>query len=336
MKTRIKDIAKKLEVSESTVSRALADHPLISEETKKKVRKLAKEMRYRPNFIAKSLKLKRTKTIGLIIGDIMNPFYPEITRGAEDIANKYDFNIILCNSDYDPEKEMKYIRVLEEKRVDGILITPVSEKTNGIKLLKESKIPFVLIDTKPPLRIKANCVYVDQEYGAYYATEYLIKNGHRKIALINGPKTQSPCKQLEIGFKKAMNAHHIPINEKFIKVCNLKKDGGYNSMRELLSLKPEERPTAVIFISDITSMGAYDAIEEKGLKVPDISIIGYDNIPESKYLSPPLTTVDQPKYQLGTEAMNILIKQLQEEEKWEPKVIRLIPQLIERKSTLKI
>ena len=334
MAVRLKDIARQLNISESTVSRALSNHPRISDSTKKKVADLVKKLNYHPNLIAKSLKLKKTKTIGLIIGDITNPFYPEIVKGAEDIASRNDLNIILCNSDYNTEKELEYLNVLVGKRVDGILIMPAGKKLASILFLNENDISFVLIDTKPSIKIKTNCVYADQEYGANIATKHLINLGHSKIALINGPKTVSPCRQVENGFIKAMKKSHINIDNKYLKECDLKTSGGYKSMRELLKLKKNELPTAILFISDITAIGAYDAIYEEGLKIPDdFSIVGNDDIPEAKHFSPPLTTIAQPKYELGSKGINLLISELNNKENWSYKQTRLLPKLIIRKST---
>jgi len=334
MKIRIKDIAKKLNISESTVSRALSDHPRISESTKKRVKIAAKKLNYRPNLIAKSLKLQSTNTIGLIIGDITNPFYPDIVKSAEDIANKNDFTIILCNSDYDPEKELRYLNILMGKRVDGMLITPVGSASNVQRLLDQNNVPFVLIDSKPMSKNSANCVYADLEFGAYSAVKYLIQLGHTKIALINGPKTTSPCLQLESGFIKAMRELNIDINRNYLKECNLKMAGGYNAMKALLTLNKSELPTAVLFISDTTAIGAYDAVEEKGLHIPeDISVIGYDDIPEAKHLSPSLTTIAQPKYELGMKAVSLLIKELKNGKKIPHQSIRLLPELIIRNSS---
>jgi len=334
MNIRLKDIARQLNISESTVSRALSDHPRIIDSPKNKVAELVKKLNNQPNLIAKSLKLKKTKTIGLVIGDITNPFYPEIVKGAEDIANKNDLNIILCNSDYNQEKELEYLNVLAGKRVDGILIMPAGKKLASISFLNENNIPFVLIDTKPSIKVKTNCVYADQEYGANIATKHLIKLGHSKIALINGPKTSSPCKQVKSGFVKAMKESHINIDNKYLKECDLKTAGGYKSMRELLKLKKNELPTAILSISDITAIGAYDAIYEEGLKIPsDFSVVGYDDIPEAKHFSPPLTTITQPKYELGSKGINLLINELNNKEHWRYKQIRLLPKLIIRKST---
>lgn len=334
MRARIKDIAKKLNISESTVSRALSNHPRISYLTKKKVNATAKELNYRPNLVAKSLKLQSTKTIGLIIGDITNPFYPEVVKGVEDVANKSGFNVILCNSDYDHEKEYHYLNILIGKRVDAIILTDVGNMAASVKLLNENKVPFVLIDVKPTSKMKVNCIYSDQEYGAYIATKHLIELGHSRIALINGPKTHSPCKQLEKGFRKAMIASKIDIQRKYIKQCDLKINGGNQSMKELLMLKKDELPTAILFISDITAIGACDAIHDEGLKIPDdFSIIGYDDIPEAKYFSPPLSTVAQPKYELGSQGMSLLINEIFHSQNNEFHQVRLLPELIIREST---
>jgi len=337
MRVRLKDIAQKLGVSESTVSRALSNHPRISKKTKKKVLNIAKRLNYQPDLIAQSLKLKKTKTIGLIIDDITNPFYPEIVKGSEEIANKNELNIILCNSDYDPIKERKYLNVLLSKRVDGVLMMPVGKKLSIIELLKDLKTPLVFIDIKPTERINVSCVYTDQEYGSYTATKHLIELGHSKIALVNGQKSLSSCQQLETGYLKAMKEFHLRINNNYLRVCDLKASGGYNAVKELIELNKEDKPTAAIFISDITAVAAYNVINEMGLEIPkDFSIIGNDDIPTSKNLSPPLTTIAHPKYKMGTRAMEILINEMENiknDKKY--KQIRFNPELIIRKSTTK-
>ncbi|MCL5772183.1 MAG: LacI family transcriptional regulator [Actinobacteria bacterium] len=336
MGTRIKDIARELGISESTVSRALSDHPKISNSTKEEVRQAANELNYQPDLIAKSLKLKQTKTIGVIISDITNPFYPEIIKGAEDVANKNSLNIFLCNSDYNRERQQNYLKVLAGKRVDGIIISPIGEKYEIINFLIKNRIPFVLIDIKPAIKIETDCVYADTEYGAYIGVKHLIELGHKKIAIINGPIVNSPCKQLKSGYMKAIEEDKIPINEKYLKECNLKTEGGYRAVKELLKLGKEEIPTAAIFISDITAIGAYDAIYESNMKIPDdFSILGYDDIPGAKYFFPPLTTVAQPKYELGETAMKLLIGEFASADNWKHKQIKILPKLIIRSSTAK-
>ncbi len=333
MRVRLKDIALKLNLSESTVSRALANNPKISDETKKRVYEVSKKLNYRPNLIAKSLKLKQTKTIGLIIDDITNPFYPEIVKGSEEVANQKGINIILCNSDYDPIKESKYINILLDKRVDGMLLMPIGKKIPIIKLLNEEKTPFVFIDIKPSERINVNCVYTDQNEGAYLATKYLIQLGHSKIALINGPDSFSSCQQLKSGFLKALKESKIEINPEYLKVCNLKSSGGYQSVKKLLKLKKAERPTAALFISDITAVAAYNAVKEEGLKVPDnFSIIGNDDIKTSENFSPPLTTIAHPKYEMGKKSMELLINEINNKRNINMKTIKFVHELKIRKS----
>ena len=338
MATRIKDIAKKLNISESTVSRALSENPRISENTKEKVRAAAEELHYRPNLIAKSLKVKTTKTIGLIIDDITNPFYPEIVKGCEETANKNGLNIILCNSDYDPEKENKYLNILLSKRVDGILMMPAGKKIPIINLLKDANTPLVFIDIKPSEKINVSCVYTDQEYGSYIAVKYLFKEGHKKIALINGPKNFSSCMQMESGYRKAYEEEGIDINEDYIKIFDLKASGAYEAMKTLLTINAEEKPTAALFISDITAVAAYDAIQEAGLSIPeDFSIIGNDDIPTSKNFSPPLSTISHPKYDMGKKAMEILISEMKDTSSSKSfNQLRYIPELVIRKSTASI
>lgn len=338
MNTRLKDIAIKLNLSESTISRALSDHPRISKKTKKLVLDLASEMNYHPNLVAKSLVMKKTKTIGLIICDITNPFYPEIVKSVEEIANKNDFNIILCNSDYNPEKELKHLRMLIDKRVDGVLLMPVGKKNPSITYLKTNNIPFTLMDTIPSEKYDTNCVYIDQEYGAYIATKFLIENGHREIALVNGPLTISPCQQMKNGFLKALKESNIVFEKPFFLECDLKTSGSYKVMKEFLEKNKHNLPTSFLFISDKTAEGAIEAMYESGMSVPnDFSIIGNDDIPESKYFTPPLTTISPPKNDLGIEGINLLLEELQNTNSLKIyKQIRLLPRLIIRNSTKKI
>ena len=334
MKIRIKDIAKHLNISESTVSRALANHPRISETTRKKVVVTAKKLNYRPNLVAKSLKLQSTKTIGLIICDITNPFYPDIVKSIENYADKNGFNIILCNSYYNPEKEMRYLNILIGKRVDGMIITPTGKVPLLKKTLDQNSVPFVLIDIKPSLRNRVNCVYADQEFGAYIAVKYLINQGHSKIALVNGSKNNSPCLQVEYGYRKAMGEFNIRINNNLMKECNLESEGGFTATKVLLERPKGERPTSILYISDMTAIGGYEAIEEKGLRIPDeISIVGYDDIPEAKHFNPPLTTIAQPKSELGEMGISLLMDTLITKNLIKTQTIRLLPTLIVREST---
>lgn len=332
MRVKITDIAKLLDISPSTVSRALAGSPKISDKTKKKVIDLAKQLNYLPDLVAQSLKSNKTKTIGFIIPDISNPVCPEITKGAEDLASENNLNVILCNSDYKTVKEIENLKTLIQKRVDGILIIPAGNGNYLNKILDDIK--CVLLDKKPGSKFEKNHVYTDHEAGAYLATKHLIELGHNKIAIVNGPKNHSPCEQMEKGYIKALKEFGIPLTSEYIRKCNFKKEHGCKEMKALLSLGKEKWPTGIIFISDMTAIGAYDAIYEKDYKIPrDFSIIGYDNILEAKYFNPPLTTVNQARYELGQIGMRLLIDELKDKKNSEKKIIKLEPRLVVRESS---
>ncbi|MHB8277872.1 MAG: LacI family DNA-binding transcriptional regulator [Candidatus Humimicrobiaceae bacterium] len=335
-RVRLEDIAKKLNLSTSTISRALSNDEMISKKTRDMVFDVTKELNYFPNLIAKSLKKKESEIFGLIIGDIANPFYIELIKGVEDIANKNKKNIILCHSDQDPLKQINNLNILYSRQVDGIIITSLIEK-HSIDFLKNMKISSVLVDIKPIPGFHANYVYSDGELAGYIGTKHLIENGHKKIALVNGPKNVSSSNQLETGYLKALKDYKIPFNPLYLiaDAENLRITGGYKSMKRLLELNDDERPSGILFIGDNTAIGAYDAIYEKGLEIPKhFSLIGYDDIYLSKYLSPPLTSISQSKYELGSSAMNLLLENVKNPEHFSE--IKLIPELRIRKSTSSI
>ncbi|MBM3709311.1 MAG: LacI family transcriptional regulator [Actinobacteria bacterium] len=331
-RVKLEDIAKLLNISESTVSRALSNDEMISKKTRERVFNAARKLNYLPNLIAKSLKKKESGIFGLVIGDITNPFYIEMIKGVEDTANKHNKNIILTHSDQNPVKEINNLNILYSRQVDGIVITSLIGK-HSIDFLKRINIPSVLVDIKPIPNFPANYVYTDGETAGYIGTKHLIENGHKKIALVNGPEIVSSSKQLETGYLKALKEYKITFNPRYLfnDKENLKISGGYETMKKIIELKDEERPTGILFIGDNTAIGAYDAIFEKGLEIPKhFSLVGYDDIYFSKYLSPPLTTISQSKYELGSNAMNLLLEKIKQPGFSE---IKMIPELILRKST---
>ena len=206
-RVKLEDIAELLNLSKSTVSRALSNDEMISKKTRKRALDAARELNYFPNLIAKSLKKKTTGIFGLMIGDITNPFYIEMVKGVEDTANRYNKSIILTYSDQDPLKELNNLNILYSRQVDGIIITFLIGK-HSIDFLKHINIPLVLVDIKPISNFPANYVYTDGEVAGYIGTKHLIENGHKKIALVNGPKIVSSSKQLEAGYLKALKKHY--------------------------------------------------------------------------------------------------------------------------------
>lgn len=328
MAVTIKDIAKKLNISYATVSRALRDSPEISQDTKEKVKKAAKEMNYQPNAIARGLVTKKTKTIGLILPDITNPFYPQVARGVEETANQEGYSVFLCNSNYENEKEKAYIDLLISKKVDGIILAPIGEES-----LKwnHREIPIVIIGRKNVCP-QENFVVIDDKKGGYLATEHLIKNGHSKIMFIGGKeKVESNKERLE-GYKLALNKNGIQLDANLIRNDHFKRESGHILMKK--ALQEGIAATAVFAGNDLLALGVLQAIYEYGLKVPqDIAVVGFDNIPTAELPEISLTTIAQPKYKMGVLATQMLLAKIKNPTHRCESII-LTPELIVRKTSI--
>lgn len=326
MKTHVtlEQIAKELNVSIMTVSRALNDHPYVSEKTKKKVLKIAEELGYIPNLIAKSLVKKKTYTIGVVVPEITYSFFPEAIRGIEEIASARGYQLVLAYSAEDAKKEASALKMLASKRVDGILVS-VSETVKDFKFYKQILnlgIPIVFFD-RCVFDIGASCVAIDDEKASEVITEHLIKHGYTKLAHLSAPLTVSIGKARLKGFKKALKKYNLKIDSKYIITAGLKEEEGYIAMKQLLSVKKSELPRAVVAVNDPVAFGAIKAIEEKKLKIPDdIAIVGFSDDIRSSLISPPLTTVKQHAYELGKLAAEKLINHIENKtEKVEKKII---------------
>lgn len=306
MAASIKDVAKEAEVSIATVSRVLNDVDVVNEDTKKKVQEAIKKLGYRPNIIARSLKTQKSRTIGIIIPDISNQFYPEIVRGAEDVSNIYNYNIMLCNTDLDPEKEMEYLRVLKEKMVDGVIYMSNSLEAEMIELIKELEIPTVLVETTDKENTFPS-VTIDNEKAAIDAMNYLIKKGNKKIAYIGTHEDAVNAAAYRFsGYRAVLKKNNIEFNEELCSFGGLKAQDGYEGIKNILKLSEVD---AVFCSSDELAMGAINALRDMGKKVPEeIDVIGFDNIYSSAFFYPKLTTVEQPMYDMGSVGMRMLIK----------------------------
>ena len=214
----IKDIARIANVSYATVSRALNDHKDVNEQTKQKILKICNEVGYSPNAIARGLVKQNTYTIGLLVPDITNPYYPEVARGVEDEASKEDYNVFLCNTNWDMMKEVDYFNLLLAKRVEGIIIAPVSDDTMKFVEKFTDRLPIVFLGTRIEGE-KYNYVVIDNVKGAEMITEYLIGLGHRKIAFIGGTKDSGTFSDRVLGYKNALKKNNIEIDENMIKIC---------------------------------------------------------------------------------------------------------------------
>lgn len=334
MKYTIKDIAKKANVSITTVSLVINNKPhRISKETVDKVNKIIEECDYKPNVVAQSMITNKTKTIGLIVPDITNPFFSELSKGIEDALNKYGYNVFLCNSYNNIEKEKEYIKVLMDRKVDGIIMS--FSKTINKKdydEIKKLNIPVAFVD-RIPQDNDMNCLSVDDEKGGYIATKYLIDKGHKNIACITADQEIISVKGRVEGYKKALSEYRIKVNNQYIIESDLTVEGGINAGNEILR---NGEVTAIFCCNDLMAIGVYEAAEKLGIIIPDdVSVIGFDNISFTKYLKPKLTTIRQCIYDIGDNAAQLIIN-LVNNNSVEFYSIKLDVELIERASVCKI
>ena len=308
-KLTIVDIAKMLNVSKSTVSRAFRDSYDIQPETRDRILKFAKEINFEPNSIAKSLKEKKTKTIGVLIPSFSIPFYATAICGIQEQVAKNGYNLLICQSNEKYDNEVIGLRMLTANRVDGIIMSVSSEtvKNNHIVQVKEMGIPVVLFNRTINLDISK--VKVDDYDGSYKMTEYLISKGHKKIFFIAGPSNLLMAQQRLSGFRDAMYVNKIDVTENMIFSSDFTIESGREMVKEILSNK--EKPDAIFCICDNVAFGVIQYLKEKGYNIPaDIAVAGYTDEPVASLIDPPLTTVRQPIREIGVNAAELLFRQL--------------------------
>jgi LacI family transcriptional regulator len=333
----IKDLADKLGVSVTTVSRVLngkSQKFRISQQTSQKVLEAARKYHYSPNRIARGLKLEKTETIGLIIPDIANPYFGSIAKTIEVEAHKNGYSIILCDSLDDEVTEAELLQLLAGRKVDGIIIAPTGKSSTHVKEISQQGIPVMVIDryfsdTELPF------VTTDNQLGALLATEHFIEMGHRKIACIQGINGISANSERVTGFRDALQKHEIPLNESLILGNDFGEENGYIQTKKLLDLPG--RPTAIFALSNLISIGALRALKEAGLIVPDdISIVSFDEQPYSAFLACPMTTVEQPREEIGKLAFQYLLNRINDGNAGNIESTMLKPRLIIRESVKKL
>ena len=330
----IKEVAERAGVSVMTVSRVVNSSKYVSPKTREKVERAMKELEYVPNALAHGLITKKTHTLGLIVSDITNPFFTTIARGVEDTAIKNGFNIILCNTDEDTQKEKMYIELLLRKRVDGIILSSADcNKKNSIEQVISRNVPIVLID-RYIKGIGVDCVYSDSKNGAYKLTRYLISLGHKRIGIIVGPPRISTAVDRVEGYKRALQEEGITIDDSLIKWGEkYNREDGYKSAIELLNMN--NPPTAIFGGNRLITVGMLKAIRELNLKIPDdISVVSFDEVEDISNTNPFLTVVSQNSYAIGVLATEWLLKRIMGESKFleDPQDIVLQPKLIIRDS----
>ena len=335
-KITISEIAKLSGVSKTTVSRVLSGSNFISKNTRDKVLEIIKEKEYKPSIIAQSMRTNKTRTIGLVLADIENPFYSRVAKGVMDVVETKNYNVILCNSNNDIKSEERDIRTLIERGIDGLLLTTVELKIKTIENLIDREFPFILIDCKLDTP-GVNYVVNDDYYGAKLATEYLIELGHKKIFFLGNRKLLSLRERLR-GFKDTLVDHKIESSNTFVPQKFINMYGIYDIDKIIeYIINREEKIAAVFAGNDYLAIKSIKVINGNGLKVPeDISVIGYDNIEISSMIKVPLTTIRQPKYLLGKLAAEQLFEILENRSNKEIKRIILRPELVIRQSCKRI
>jgi LacI family transcriptional regulator len=326
----IRDVAREARVSIATVSHVINNTRYVSDELSKRVHLAMKKLGYHPNGIARSLKKKRTYTIGMIMPDNSNPFFAEVALGIEMKSFDLSYNVIFCNTNSDVQKESTYLDLLLKKRVDGIVFVSSGSNINSIKFIKSQKIPIIVVDREIK-GLEVDSVLVDNLSGGYQATKHLLNLGHKIISCISGPSLITPSSERIEGYKKALMEASLEIDEKLILMGDFQFEGGYKSAKKLLRMK--RTPTAIFACNDLMAIGAICAIKEEGLSVPkDISVVGFDDIALASFFNPKLTTVIQPKYIMGKLAANMLIERIRNKE-MAPRRKLLKTELIIREST---
>lgn len=340
----IYDIAKLANTSATTVSRVLSnsDYP-VSIELSKRIKKAAKELNYVPNMVGRQLKKKDSMTIGVIVPTISNPFYSDVVLGIEEVARKNGYNVLLCNYRQDPELERNYLQTLFEAQVRGVVISSITAQSSLLNDYQNRGLNIVTIDQAIE-DAQAYQIGFDYRQSGYLATKHLIDKGHKKIAFVTAPLDRPSRQGTYLGYLDALQEGQLEHDERWVQGFRLSEgkfygnafefENGKNLVKHLLEL--DERPTAIFCINDMTAFGVLNELNNRGIRVPEeMSVVGLDNIEMAKMVTPALTTIEHPKYEMGKFAGNMLVDLLNGDTS-SIKQITLSPKLIERNSVCDI
>jgi LacI family transcriptional regulator len=326
----IREVAESAGVSYATVSHVINNTRVVTQETRERVLAAMAALNYRPNALARSLRQGKTNTLGLVLPDSANPFFAEISRSIEDAAFKKGYSVFLCNTELDTQRELFYVDVLSKKQVDGIIFVAAGDQADSLDFLLRENMPVVMIDRDLP-NVEVDAVLTDHQLGGYLATHHLIELGHKRIACIAGPSSITPSAERITGYRKALEEAGLPCDENLI----LRGDYHAQSGMEItqLILKMDPRPTAIFALNDLMALGALRAAAEAGYSVPrDLAVVGYDDLELARFTTPPLTTIAQPKKEIGAQAVTLLVDQMTRKNRVPNRVV-LAPALIIRRST---
>ena len=334
MPVRMKDIAKDLGLSIVTVSKVLRDHPDISAETRDRVRKRMKEVNYRSNLAARALVTGRTYSVGLVVPDLVHPFFGEVAKGMSRVLRKKGYNLVISSSEEDPELESREVEQLLARSVDALILAPAQNDLELFARVREHQTPYILID-RTILGLKASFIGVDDVSAGRLATEHLISIGRRVIAHIGGPPVSTAIGRME-GYQRSMAGHGIKLPPEYVITRERGDEAsdrtGHDAMKRLLELDP--RPDGVFCYNDPTAMGAMEAVIAAGLHIPrDVAIVGCGNVRYAAFLRVPLTSVDQQSEEIGGRAAKLALQQIEAKGSLRTKTILLEPKLVIRESS---
>lgn len=333
-KSTIKDIAKIAKVSATAVSRALNYRSGVSEKTRQKILNIAKKLDYQPNYVAKSLVSNRSYTIGLIVNNIADPFYPELALGIEEKANEFGYSLLLSNTNRSLEAEKRSLDMLRAKGIDGVIITTVTIDDPNIMPLVEDRFPFVLINrycTDPYLENKTDYVVLDNYACGYKGVKHFYRLGHNRIALITGEMNTSTAMMRTKGAMQALKDHGMDLDSKLVVESGYVREKAYNAAKRLLAIK--NRPTAFFAQDDYMALGVREAVLNEGLSIPEeVALMGVDDIEMASLTGVDLTTISQKKYEMGVMGVQILINKIKNATPHMVNKVVLEANLIRRKS----
>jgi LacI family transcriptional regulator len=329
MSANLRDVARQAGVSVGTVSNVLNRPDVVSPKTLERVQKTIAELGFVPNGFARQLRSGYSRTIGLVVTDVANPFFTEVARGVEDAASKRDYAVFLCNSDESLEKENKYLSVLIQQQVRGVLITPSDSKSHQYENLRERGISVALLDTET--KNSSQCsVSVDDVHGGEIAIEHLTSLGHREIVWVTGPDTIPQVIDRTTGVMRAAKVTKADIST--VRVPLMNSAQGVDAAKKILALK--KMPTAIFCANDLLAFGVMRGLLDAGIRIPeDVSLLGYDDIAFGNSAAVPLSSISQPAYQLGVTAAELLISECEENDEHAHQQIKFQPQLVVRAST---
>jgi DNA-binding LacI/PurR family transcriptional regulator len=326
----MKDISKRAKVSLSTVSAVINQSAYVSPELTKRVMQAIEELNYRPNAVARSLKKKSTNTIGFIVTDILNPFYPPMIKGIEDVAFDNNINVILCNISNDRNRIQAYLELMVEKQVDGILLANIAT-AKDLNEIEKTGLKYVLINRKPPGYDK-NFVGINNPLSSELAVNHLVSLGYKRIAYFGGNLEINTARERKAGFIACMAQHGLAVDPMLVFDGEYSMESGYRNVKKMLE-QVKELPEAICAVSDIVAFGVIKGLREAGIRVPeDIAVIGNDNSSFSENFLVPLSSVDHSTYEMGKLSMELLLQMIQEKKQMVARQIILTPSLVIRES----